>query len=310
MAPPTSTRQIKARGLRTVWDGQTDHPAPLVPEIAMLGQSAFPRTMVHGLTPHRHETFEICLITDGAVDWWVEGEGVYSLHRNDLFVTRPGELHGGVDTMMHPCELVWVQIADADLPGLDADAARYLLAGLRDLPRRQFAASDLTAAPFHALVAEHTACRDGGADLLAPIAARAALHRLLVQVLRDGASDGGGASEVTPPLSPSIGAAVGWMEAHLAEPFAIEAAAHSVGLSVSRFHERFVAETGQTPADWRVRRRVEHAKRRLELPGASVTEVAFALGFTSSQYFATAFKKYTGRTPREWQRLRPDGQSF
>jgi AraC-like DNA-binding protein len=77
--------------------------------------------------------------------------------------------------------------------------------------------------------------------------------------------------------------------------------ADAVGLHPTRFHERFLIEIGQTPAEWRIRRRIALAQERLRVPDASVTEVAFALGFASSQYFATAFKKYTGRTPTEYR---------
>jgi two-component system response regulator YesN len=102
-------------------------------------------------------------------------------------------------------------------------------------------------------------------------------------------------------LSPDIADAVAWMTARLGEPFCVQEVADAVGLHPSRFHERFLAEVGQTPAEWRIRRRVALAQERLRALDASVTEVAFALGFASSQYFATAFKKYTGRTPSEYR---------
>jgi AraC-like DNA-binding protein len=43
--------------------------------------------------------------------------------------------------------------------------------------------------------------------------------------------------------------------------------------------------------------RVEEARRRLASPGASITTISYELGFSSSQYFATVVKRYTGRTP-------------
>ncbi len=72
--------------------------------------------------------------------------------------------------------------------------------------------------------------------------------------------------------------------------------------SATGFIKRFKYETGLTPADFFQRIKVEEARRRLAVPKAAITAIAFDLGFSSSQYFASVFKKYTGTTPREYSR--------
>ena len=74
------------------------------------------------------------------------------------------------------------------------------------------------------------------------------------------------------------------------------------GLSVSRFKERFRDEVGVPPAEYLTRQKIEAAKSLLLAGDHSITDVAMDLGFSSSQYFATAFKRYTGRTPSEYRR--------
>lgn len=68
------------------------------------------------------------------------------------------------------------------------------------------------------------------------------------------------------------------------------------GLSLSRFKGRFVSEVGMPPGEYLVSRRIEAAKAFL-LSGKSVTEAALETGFSSSQYFATVFRRFTGRAP-------------
>ena len=72
--------------------------------------------------------------------------------------------------------------------------------------------------------------------------------------------------------------------------------ARQTHLSLSRFKARFKMETGVSPRQFLLRTRIEVAKRRLAAEGESVTRVAMSLGFSSSQYFATVFKRITGMT--------------
>ncbi len=75
--------------------------------------------------------------------------------------------------------------------------------------------------------------------------------------------------------------------------------ARRAGLAPSRFHERFLAEAGESPARWVARRRLELARARLRA-GEPVTRIALDLGFASSQHFATAFRRVYGVAPSAW----------
>ena len=62
------------------------------------------------------------------------------------------------------------------------------------------------------------------------------------------------------------------------------------------------ASTGSSPKDYWLRMRVECAARRLrKSPGLTVTDVAYEFGFSSSQYFATVFRRYLGVSPVEYR---------
>lgn len=85
-------------------------------------------------------------------------------------------------------------------------------------------------------------------------------------------------------------------------------AAEVAGLGVTQFHERFHREAGYTPGDWRLRRRVMRAKQLLRQANRSVLDVAMASGFSSSQYFATAFSRLTGLSPSQYRRRLVEGR--
>lgn len=262
----------------------------------MAGYDHFQRA--GALAGHVHrDAFEICLIVSGAVDWWA-GEELYEVRGGDLFVTRPGEQHGGVDAVMNPCELYWFHVAFSrrkPLPGVSASESNTLLKRLNGLATRSFRASDATRRACAGLHAEHAR-----ADDLSRLAARAALHALLAGVLRDHDSAMKRHREISEPVR----AAMEFMSANLAEPFRIDAAADAAGISVGRLHARFLTETGLTPGDWRLRQSVSRAKTLLRNTDQSVTAIALDLGFSSSQYFATAFRRVTGMTPIAYRQTR------
>ena len=54
--------------------------------------------------------------------------------------------------------------------------------------------------------------------------------------------------------------------------------------------------------------KIQKAKNLLFKSDKSITEIAMDLGFSTSQYFATAFKRYTGRTPSSYRKETPQKQ--
>ncbi|MBL8993701.1 MAG: helix-turn-helix transcriptional regulator, partial [Spirochaetia bacterium] len=70
--------------------------------------------------------------------------------------------------------------------------------------------------------------------------------------------------------------------------------------STGRFSSQFREATGIAPMEYLLRKKIESAKKALTR-GESVTDVALELGFSSSQYFATAFRRFTGAVPSRYK---------
>ncbi|MES2464884.1 MAG: AraC family transcriptional regulator [Armatimonadota bacterium] len=281
---------------------------PLLPEIEMLGYDLFPAAKRSGLPLHRHAAaFEICYIVDGLLFWHLRDQ-TYCLRRGDVFVTPPNEPHGGEDAVMQPCEIYWVQVVIPQPPdalsGITAEQTETIRTALETTslcPAFSSKSPEDVAAAFEALMRIHRDAKTG--DVLSPVAARAALQTLLVQIVRDADESARRQNQLSVPLA----RALDWMETHLGEPFTIDTAAAAAEISTTAFHDRFQREVGATPAEWRTRKRIERAKSYLiHHPEKTVTEIALMLGFKSSQYFATAFKRHTAHTPTEY---RQDHQS-
>jgi AraC family transcriptional regulator len=74
-----------------------------------------------------------------------------------------------------------------------------------------------------------------------------------------------------------------------------------VDLSAAQLVRLFRAGTGHTPHAWVLRRRIDRACRALDNPRQSITEIAMALGFSSSQHFATVFRRHLGVSPTAYR---------
>lgn len=96
---------------------------------------------------------------------------------------------------------------------------------------------------------------------------------------------------------------LGIVEAQLADPaLRTLSLASACGASVRTIQNLF-AGMGTTPSAYILERRLARAAERLAAaPEASITEIAFELGFNDSAYFARAFRQRFGISPREWRR--------
>ncbi len=86
---------------------------------------------------------------------------------------------------------------------------------------------------------------------------------------------------------------------HVNDPLPPDELARVAGLSTSWFKARFRREIGMPPGEYVLRQKVARAEKLLRTGRFTVTDVAFDLGFSSSQYFATTFRKYTNKRPSD-----------
>ena len=77
-------------------------------------------------------------------------------------------------------------------------------------------------------------------------------------------------------------------------------------IPLSRDHARrlFIKETGKTPTQYLMEKRIGYAKQlleiRMECNAVSIKEIASQAGFADPYYFSRAFRKATGKCPTQW----------
>ena len=87
------------------------------------------------------------------------------------------------------------------------------------------------------------------------------------------------------------------------EKFSLESTAKSFGMDKYKFLRLFKQETGLTPNNYVIVRRIEQAKTMISQKRGDLMDIAISSGFYDSAHFCREFKKYTGVTPSAYKRL-------
>jgi AraC-like DNA-binding protein len=269
----------------------------LLSEVPLVGRMQLLDALPNALVPHRHEgVYEVTLVLDGCLDFVLD-DVHYPVRGGMVFITKPNELHGSVDSTLQPAEWYWAHIrlpSEGALPGISVEETRALAAAFEGLSQRLIYGSEALQDCFAQLLAEHRSRRP-----FSQLVARACNHRLLVQILRDHDRSQSLSNNQEP--SRPIRLAIHWLDERLGNAISVTELAEASGLSESHFRQRFHQEMGISPSDFIARRRVQKAKGLLKSSELSITEIAFQLGFQSSPYFAAVFKKLTGQTPSQFR---------
>jgi YesN/AraC family two-component response regulator len=105
--------------------------------------------------------------------------------------------------------------------------------------------------------------------------------------------------------------AVAYFHEHYARPLSRQEMAKAIGVHQDYLSQIFHQELGLCPWDYLNRYRIARAKDLLGFHNASITAVAFDVGFSDPAYFSRVFRKVTGLSPSAYrQSLLKQGRSL
>ena len=254
------------------------------------------RQMKESLGMHKHEDMiEICFLEKGFQYYNIQGE-YYELKGGDILLTFPGEEHGTKSYPEDKGRLFWLIInitkGSQRLLNLTKKETDAIISRLMKLkPNRVFRASQLIKNDLNKIFriyhSEETVYKK--------IQITNSLLNFLLNVIEYG--------EKSSAMEPSeeIQGICRYIDQNLDDTLRLEMLADKIHLSLSHFKFRFKKEIGIPPTDYILRRKMEHAKKILP-QSSSVSDLAYSLAFSSPSYFATVFKRYTGKSPSEYMK--------
>lgn len=118
------------------------------------------------------------------------------------------------------------------------------------------------------------------------------IYRLANKLLPDDAQNN---------YSPVTLKAIEYIERNYHNNIQLKDMAEAVGLTPIYFHNMFSKNTGQTPHEYLLQKRLSAAKDLLSGSDMSLINIAAECGFSSQAYFTTIFRKYTDLTPLQFR---------
>ncbi|BBT17862.1 transcriptional regulator [Metapseudomonas otitidis] len=242
------------------------------------------RRYTHDLLAHSHGHAQLVFGLSGSLDFEVGSLGT-RVERQQLAVVPPGEHHacgsprGSLCLVLDVPDDAWLK----HTLGHHYDAGRRLLerpGALRLDPNQSQLVGWLAASPINDAVIANQGVGLLLASLVAP----------------------NGACEAPGELP--LAALDAHLDSHLDRPLQVADLARLCGLSVARFHRRFLDATGQTPMDYLRTRRLLQGRRLLLESNLPVGEIAARVGYSSQSAFTAALSRDLGTTPRALRRQR------
>lgn len=242
---------------------------------------------------HSHDDcFEIVYIVKGKQVYSI-GACMYQIGSGQCFITLPNEQHssGG-----HPEDksMLYYMIFSRELLrqiGFDDQEVQHLEEYLMTPKRRIFQGTKEMLPILEALVTLPES---------EPILYKTRVRQYVTQYLLQVVEHMGNQPylEATP-----LEEVLRYIALHIKERITIRELALLMNLSESRFKTYFRSVIGIPPGEYILRQKVDMAKQLLEENTCTVTEIAYTLSFSSSQYFATVFKRFTTFSPAQYRMI-------
>lgn len=290
-------------------------PAGILPELLTAGVWDARQSQGWGLDWHRNEGIELTFVSRGRLPFACQGRQ-WDLSPGGLAVTRPWQPHKLGDPTIPASRIVWL-ILDVGVrhPGQPWRWPDWLLLPKPDLARLERVLQDNPQAVWHGDALARDQFERLAAVLAEPVSEATptklaiAVNGLLLAVLEsvERHATGSALDDLGAALPPASSRAA--VEAFLAKlgddiayPWTLAEMSEACGLGRTQFSAHCLSLTNQSPIQYLQLLRIEAAKRMLRSDShPTITEIALSCGFSTSQYFATAFRQAAGTSPSDYR---------
>lgn len=244
------------------------------------------------LALHQHPSMmEIVLMIKGCQIYRVQ-EKDYSVSSGEIFFTYPDEMHSTGQTPEDKSLLYFLMVnleRCKGVLGYNLEEGTFLSESLSSMKKRVFKGDAKLRPILDEIITVYSSDHPLKKTLI-----RNLISDFLVIVLKC-------ESRTMLEADERMNNVLEYIQTNIFDDIHISDLAKISGISVSRFKANFKKITGIPPGEYILRQKVEKAKFLLSSCDKTITEIAHLLAFTSSQYFATVFRRFALVTPKEYR---------
>lgn len=248
----------------------------------------------HAHMLHLHpEAFELLYIASGEGRYQV-GHREYAVHPGDLVICNAGTLHGEAPFQAHVMQTYCCALRGLQRPGLPPNClVRPDLRPVLSLSGEAAAIGQL----LPALCSLHASASPDLTSVCDHLAM--SIFLLTCTVLR--AQEADSKREQDQKTETLVRAITDFLDQHYTEPITLEDVSRALHISPSHLSHLFKRETGLSPIQYVIHRRIGEAQTLLMETRLPIQVIEEQLGFGSSCHLTAMFKKYVGISPRAYR---------
>jgi AraC family transcriptional regulator of arabinose operon len=246
--------------------------------------------------PHSHPSYELHYLLRGERVYFMNG-GVYTAHKGDMAIVRPGDLHSASSSDAPECDRMLIHFMPSLLNGAESWLYGIFPFGesrLVRFPLREQAGIE------RLLLQMLEECRES-ADFC-ETGVRAMLIELLVRIRR------AMKQEQEPdisrhPMQHKVSDVAAFVHLNYKDPISLGQVAERFDISPSYLSRIFVKLTGFHFGEYVQVMRIREAEKRLRSTREKVQVIAEQVGFEHLSHFNRVFRKHTGLSPLQYRKL-------
>jgi AraC-like DNA-binding protein len=252
---------------------------------------------------HKHRYYELTFIISGEVFWELPDISD-SIHlTGDMSaIIQPDTRHKGKWDIIQPAAFFWIVVdpegaADSESSLLKKGDIAVIETALRTAGNSTCRMGAEIRSLLEMLLDAIYNLHSGNRSTLAAAYIRNLVSAVILKSSENFSRHTSGKEQ----LDSEIQQAVVFMEKNINLNISVAEIAEITGLSSASFSKHFKKSKGITPAQYFSRMKCNKARDMLSETDDSITEISFSLGFSTTQYFADVFKKYTGMSPAKYR---------